>query len=71
LRGFFGIESVMINSRKLFEIYYTKTCLKTIEKNLYGNNNYKLLKNLIVNDIENNCQDYDFTISNLENLKFN
>jgi len=32
---------------------------------------YSLLKNLIVNDIENNCQDYDFTISNLENLKFN
>jgi len=47
LRGFFGIESVIINSRKLFEIYYTKTCLKTIEKNLYRNNNYKRLKNLI------------------------
>jgi len=36
-----------MNSRKLFEIHYTKTCLKTIEKNLYRNNNYKLLKNLI------------------------
>ena len=30
-----------------------------------------LLKNLIVNDLENNCQVYDFDISNLENLKFN
>ena len=32
---------------------------------------YSLLKNLIVNDLENNCQVYDFEISNLENLKFN
>ena len=32
---------------------------------------YSLLKNSIVNDIENNCQVYDFDISNLENLKFN
>jgi len=32
---------------------------------------YSLLKNLIVNDLENNCQVYDFNISNLENLKFN
>ena len=32
---------------------------------------YSLLNNLIVNDIENNCQVYDFEISNLENLKFN
>ena len=32
---------------------------------------YSLLKNSIVNDIENNCQIYDFAISNLENLKFN
>ena len=32
---------------------------------------YSLLKNTIVNDIENNCQVYDFDISNLENLKFN
>ena len=32
---------------------------------------YSLLKNLIVNDLENNCQVYDFTISSLENLKFN
>ena len=30
-----------------------------------------LLKNSIVNDLENNCQVYDFAISNLENLKFN
>ena len=30
-----------------------------------------LLKNSIVNDLENNCQVYDFGISNLENLKFN
>ena len=32
---------------------------------------YSLLKNLIVNDLENNCQIYDFDISSLENLKFN
>ena len=32
---------------------------------------YSLLKNSIVNDLENNCQAYDFDISNLENLKFN
>ena len=32
---------------------------------------YSLLKNLIVNDLENNCQVYDFDINNLENLKFN
>ena len=32
---------------------------------------YSHLKNSIVNDLENNCQVYDFEISNLENLKFN
>ena len=32
---------------------------------------YSLLKNSIVNDLENNCRVYDFNISNLENLKFN
>jgi len=32
---------------------------------------YSLLKNSIVNDLENNCQVFDFDISNLENLKFN
>jgi len=32
---------------------------------------YSLLKNSIVNDLENNCQVYDFNISSLENLKFN
>ena len=32
---------------------------------------YSLLKNSIVNDLENNCQGFDFAISNLENLKFN
>ena len=32
---------------------------------------YSLLKNSIVNDLENKCQVYDFEISNLENLKFN
>ena len=32
---------------------------------------YSLLKDSIVNDLENNCQVYDFEISNLENLKFN
>ena len=32
---------------------------------------YSLLKNSIVNDLENNCQVYDFATSNLENLKLN
>ena len=32
---------------------------------------YSLLKNSIVNDLENNCQVYDFAISSLEVLKFN
>jgi len=32
---------------------------------------YSLLKNSIVNDLENNCQIYDFGISSLENLEFN
>ena len=32
---------------------------------------YSLLKNSIINHLENNCQVYDFDISNLENLKFN
>ena len=32
---------------------------------------YSLLSNSIINDLENNCQVYDFDISNLENLKFN
>ena len=31
---------------------------------------YSVLKNLIVNDLENNCQVYDFAISSLENLNF-
>ena len=32
---------------------------------------YSLLKNSIVNDLENNCQIYDFNIISLENLKLN
>ena len=32
---------------------------------------YSLLKNSIVNDLENSCQIYDFPIGSLENLKFN
>ena len=32
---------------------------------------YSLIKNSIVNDLENNCQVYDFAISKLENLKLN
>ena len=31
---------------------------------------YSLLKNSIVNDLEDNCQVYDFEISNLEDLNF-
>jgi len=33
--------------------------------------NYELLKNSIINDLENNCQIYDFDISSLENLELN
>ena len=32
---------------------------------------YSLLKNSIVNDLENSCQVYDFPFSSLESLKFN
>ena len=32
---------------------------------------YSLLRNSIVNNLENNCQVYDFAESNLEKLKFN
>ena len=32
---------------------------------------YSFLKNSIVNNLENNCQVYDFAISNLDHLKFN
>ena len=32
---------------------------------------YSFLKNSIIHDLENNCQIYDFAISNLENLKLN
>jgi len=32
---------------------------------------YSLLKNSIDNELENNCQVYDYDISKLENLKFN
>ena len=32
---------------------------------------YSLLKNSIVDDLENNCQVYDFAITKLDNLKFN
>ena len=32
---------------------------------------YSLLKNSIVDDLENNCQIYDFDINSLESLKFN
>ena len=31
---------------------------------------YSLLKNSIVNSLENNCQVYDFPVSNLEKLEF-
>jgi len=32
---------------------------------------YSLLKNSIVNDLENSCQVYDFAISSLDRLEFN
>ena len=45
---------------------------KEFKNNKFNNLlDYSVLKNSIVNDLENNCQVYDFDISNLENLKFN
>ena len=45
---------------------------KEFKNNKLNNSiDYSLLKNSIVNDLENNCQIYDFDISSLENLKFN
>ena len=45
---------------------------KEFKNNKFNNLlDYSVLKNSIVNDLENNCQVYDFAISNLENLKFN
>ena len=32
---------------------------------------YSLLKKSIIYDLQNNCQIYDFAVSNLENLKLN
>ena len=32
---------------------------------------YSLLKNSVVNDLENSCQVYDFAISSLDRLEFN
>ena len=32
---------------------------------------YSLLKNSIVNDLENNCQVFNFDINNLQDLQFN
>ena len=32
---------------------------------------YSLLKNSIINNLENNCQIYNFDINSLENLEFN
>ena len=32
---------------------------------------YSFLKNSIINNLENNCQIYNFDISSLENLEFN
>ncbi len=45
---------------------------KEFKKNKLNNSiDYSFLKNSIVNDLENNCQVYDFAISNLDELKFN
>ena len=44
---------------------------KRSAKSIYKLIDYSLLKNSIVNDLENNCQVYDFAIGSLENLKFN
>ena len=45
---------------------------KEFKKNKLNNMiDFSLLKNSIVNDLENNCQVYDFDISSLVNLKFN
>jgi len=52
-----------------FAIGETKKEFKNYKLNKFID--YSLLKNSIVNDLENNCQVYDFAISNLDNLKFN
>ena len=45
---------------------------KEFKNNKLNNSiDYSLLKNSIVNDLENNCQIYDFAINGLENLKLN
>ena len=51
-----------------FSIGETK---KEFKKNKLNKSiDYSLLKNLIIDDLENSCQVYDFSVSNLENLKF-
>ena len=52
-----------------FSIGETKKEFKNNKLNKFID--YSLLKNSIVNDLENNCQVYDFAVSNLENLKLN
>ena len=45
---------------------------KEFKNNKFNNLlDYSVLKNSIVNDLENNCQVYNFEITNLENLNFN
>ena len=52
-----------------FAIGETNKEFKNNKKNKFID--YSLLKNSIVNDLENNCQVFDFDINDLENLKFN
>ncbi len=59
-------------SSKTLEKYTKKISNKEFKNNKLNKFiDYSLLKNSIVNDLENNCQVYDFAISKLENLKFN
>ena len=60
-------------------VYSLNTSSKILEKYTskeFKNNklnkliDYYLLKNSIINSLENNCQVYDFPVSNLEKLEF-
>ena len=50
--------------------FYPKANFKPVTKKMFENPNYEKDYEFF-NDLENNCQVYDFAISKLENLKFN
>ena len=78
---FYGLDQLASNPLSLFFIWegglsFHGGLIGETNKEFKNNkqNNlidYSLLKNSIVNDLENNCQVFDFDITNLENLKLN